>query len=381
MHPSAKKILYVITKANWGGAQRYVYDLATAAQAQGYEVAIAYGSPGELADQLKAASIQTFPIAGLERDVHLFKDITAFFSLLAIIRTYRPSIIHFNSSKISGLGAVAARLLRVPKILFTAHAWAFNEQRPWYQKIVIAFLAWLTVLLSTRTIVVSEAMRKQIVRWPFIRRKVLTIPNGTRSYPLLERNEARRELIRLHPPLSVSDFAHDTWVGTVAELHPVKGLSYAIEAIAILHEKYPTLRYLILGSGQLRETLEKQIAENGLQETVFLLGQVQDAPLYGKAYDLFLLPSLSEAFGISILEAGLAALPTIATRVGGISEILTHGETGLLVPAKNPGAIAGAVMTLLADEPLRHRLGAALEQRVRSEFSIDRVVHETFAAY
>lgn len=377
----ASRILYVITKANFGGAQRYVYDLATTAQNKGFTVAVAHGAPGELVNRLATEHISTFPIKGLERDIHFFKDISTFFSLLNVLRTFKPDIVHLNSSKISGLGALAARLCGVKKIIFTAHAWAFNEERPLYHKVVIAFLSWLTVILSTRTIVVSESMRKQIIRGPLVRGKVLVIQNGTHPYQLLEKKEARRALTALHPTLSISDLEHEVWVGTVAELHPVKGLTYAIKAIKILHGKYPTLRYLILGDGQMREVLGKQITESGLEHTVFLLGHVKDAPLYGKAYDLFLLPSLSEAFGIALLEAGLAGLPVVATAVGGIPEIVENNETGVLVPPKNPDAIATAIDSLIANKPLRERLGNTLQSRVQKEFSIERLVHDTFALY
>lgn len=377
----ATRILYVITKANFGGAQRYVFDLATTAQKESYEVAVAYGSPGELVDRLTAEHVPTFTIDGLGRDVRVSKDITAFFSLMRIIRSFKPDVIHLNSSKISGLGALAARLLGVPKIIFTAHAWAFNEERPSYQKIAIAFLSWLTVLLSTRTIVVSEAMKRQIIQGPFMRRKVIIVSNGTQSYELLSKNEAREALRALHPALEVSNIRNDLWIGTVAELHPVKGLPYAIEAISELRKKYPSIRYLILSEGQMRKELEATIREKGLEQTVFLLGQVREAPLYGKAYDVFVLPSLSESFGISILEAGLAGLPVVASRVGGIPEIITSGETGLLVPPKNPAAITKAIGSLLDNASLRQTLGAALQFRVEKEFSIARVARETFAQY
>lgn len=377
----ATKILYVVTKANLGGAQRYVYDLATAARDAGYTAAVAYGTCGELAERLHEAGLATFPIAGLGRDINPLKDVLSFFSLLRIIRSFKPDIIHLNSSKISGIGALAGRLLGVHHIIFTAHAWAFNEERPQYQKAAIAFLSWLTIILSTRTIVVSDAMRRQTDHWPFTRAKVSAIPNGTRAYALLDKLPAREALAARHPVLAATDLSHDLWVGTVAELHPVKGLSYAIEAIRLLHEKYPTLRYVLLSDGEMRAALEAQIADGGLEQTVFLLGHVKEAPLYGRAYDIFLLPSTSEAFGIALLEAGLAALPAVASRVGGIPEILTDRETGLLVPPKNATAIARALETLLVDEPLRHRLGTALRERVVSDFSIERVVHETFALY
>ena len=117
----ATRILYVITKANWGGAQRYVYDLATSARDAGFEVAVAYGSSGELAERLQDAGIETFHIAGLGRDINVFSDIYSFFSLLNIIRSFKPRVVHSNSSKIGGIGALAARLTRIPKIIFTPH--------------------------------------------------------------------------------------------------------------------------------------------------------------------------------------------------------------------------------------------------------------------
>lgn len=377
----ATRILYVVTKANFGGAQRYVYDLATAARESGRTIAVAYGAPGELVERLRSENVALFPIAGLGRDIRPFDDLTALFSLMRIIRSWKPDVIHLNSSKVSGLGALAARLLRVPKIIFTAHAWAFNEDRPFYQKVIIAFLSWLTVVLSTRTIVVSEAMRRQILNGPCVRRKVVAIPNGTRPYALLDKMPARAALAALSPGLATSDLAHDLWIGTVAELHPVKGLPYAIEAMRALREKHPGLRYVILSGGQMHAELEAQIKESGLEETVFLLGHVKEAPIYGKAYDLFLLPSISESFGIALLEAGLAALPTVASAVGGIPEIIADNATGILVPPRDAAAIARAIEMLLADEPLRVRLGAALRTRVEKEFSIERVVRETFAEY
>lgn len=375
------RILYVITKANWGGAQRYVYDLATAAKELKYEVAVAYGETGELAGRLKTANIDTFQIEGLGRDIRPWDDITAFFSLLGIILSYSPNVVHLNSSKIGGLGALAARLSGIHKIIFTAHGWAFNEARPLYQKAIIAFLAWLTVLLSTRTILVSAAMNDYAVNWPFTRRKMVIILNGTRSYPLLEKMEARRALVDIHPALSVSNLERDIWVGTVAELHPVKGLPYAIGAIDILRKKHPTIRYLIAGEGHMRGALERHIAMNGIQHNVFLLGYVKDAQLYDRAFDLFLMPSLSEAIGIALLEAGMAGLPTIATRVGGMPEVITDNVTGLLIPPHDTEAIVSAIDSLLEDALRRQKFGTALRKCVETKFSIERVLQETFALY
>ena len=131
----ATRILYLITKANWGGAQRYVYDLATAAKTQGYDVSVAYGEEGPLAPRLRASGIPAERIRGLARDIGWLREARAFFSLLRLLRRERPEVIHINSSKAGILGCLAARFTGVPRIIFTAHGWAFNEARPLRQRI------------------------------------------------------------------------------------------------------------------------------------------------------------------------------------------------------------------------------------------------------
>ena len=138
------KVLFVITKSNWGGAQRYVYDLATALLRENYEVAVAVGGQGLLAENLKMAGIRVVGIPHLERDVNFFKELFSTLYLWKIFKSEQPDIIHLNSSKVGGLGAIAARTLKLwdswdrkgtgraewnPRIIFTVHGWGFNERR------------------------------------------------------------------------------------------------------------------------------------------------------------------------------------------------------------------------------------------------------------
>src|SRR5689334_9727685 len=115
-----KKILFVITKANWGGAQRYVYDLATAARERGADVAVAFGTDGLLHTKLEEAGIRTLVLPHLTRDINLRAEWESFKALRALIKEERPDIVHVNSSK-AGLTLIAARLEKVPQIIFTAH--------------------------------------------------------------------------------------------------------------------------------------------------------------------------------------------------------------------------------------------------------------------
>jgi len=213
----ATRILYVITKANWGGAQRYVYDLAVAARDAGHEVAVAYGEAGILSTNLTGAGIRTILVPELGRDVSLSKDLIVYRKLKNLFKHENPDVVHINSAKAGGLGALAARTAGIKKIIFTAHGWAFNEARPLWQKILIWKLSGLTVLLSDKTICVSEAVKRDIQYFPFIRRKLVVIKNGIACTTQMSRDEARQTILPGHQ--------NNYRIGMVSELHVTKRVS------------------------------------------------------------------------------------------------------------------------------------------------------------
>jgi len=124
-----KKIAYVITKSNWGGAQRYVYDLATNVPKNTFDVIVVCGGNGTLAKKLEQEGTRVIRIKGLERDIRFGSEIRVLYRLKHLFAQEQPDIVHLNSSKIGGLGSLAARMARVPHIIFTAHGFAFNEKR------------------------------------------------------------------------------------------------------------------------------------------------------------------------------------------------------------------------------------------------------------
>ncbi len=375
------RVLYVITKANWGGAQRYVFDLASAARDAGHEVAVAYGSPGRLADRLATQRITTYPISGLGRDVG-FRDVAVFFSLVRLMRRFKPDVVHLNSSKIGGLGSLAARCAGVSRVIFTAHGWAFNENRTRIEKIVIKILYFVTIVLASKTITVSERMRRQVRRFPFVQRKILVIHNGVAQQPLYSREEARAFVRGLSKTLDARLANSETMViGTNAELHHIKGIEYLIEAALTLILRKKDFVVLVMGEGEERAELQKMVREKKLEETVFFLGHIADAARYLNAYDIFVLPSLSEGLAYAILEAGSAGLPVVASHVGGIPEIIEDGRDGLLVPPKNSQELAEELLSLMSDAARRRRLGSALKERVARNFSFEGMIEKTLALY
>ncbi|MCR4333570.1 MAG: glycosyltransferase [Patescibacteria group bacterium] len=308
-----KRVLFVITKSNWGGAQRYVYDLATHLSKNEFEVVVAFGGTGEmgahtglLATRLGEAGVRTIFIESFTRDIGVFRDISAFFELLRVIKKERPDVLHLNSSKAGGLGALAGRIAGIRRIIFTAHGFAHNEMRPFYQRVLIWIVSWFTILFADKVIVLShyESSRAPII---FSRRKLVVIHNGIDLYMPF----GSGEIIRSAFP----DGTHIT--GTIGELTKNKNQVALIEQA----KNNPELYVAIVGEGEDRAHLEARIREYGLDARVKLFGFMPASEVL-KGFDTFALPSLKEGLPYVLLEAKAAGLPIVANRVGGVGEIL-----------------------------------------------------------
>ncbi|PIR85987.1 hypothetical protein COU14_01430, partial [Candidatus Kaiserbacteria bacterium CG10_big_fil_rev_8_21_14_0_10_44_10] len=268
MTDKKRKILFLITKSNFGGAQRYVHDLAVGLPKSEFEVKVASGGTGTLIDKLKDANIDVITIDSLQRDISLGKEWMAFWETVDIIRREQPDVLHINSSKAGVLGSLAGRLLGVPNIIFTSHGWAFNEDRPIWQKFILKKMHWFTVLLSHHTIAVSQELKRQM-NWPFVNKKITVIHNGREIKNLLSREESRDNLIEKEPRLT--PYKDDFWSLTIGELHPVKRHDAVIEVMKELVDKEPNTRHLIIGSGEEEQELKVLIAKENLSEHIFLL--------------------------------------------------------------------------------------------------------------
>jgi glycosyltransferase involved in cell wall biosynthesis len=317
--------------------------------------------------------------------VNAAKDTATFGQLWKIIRKERPDVLHVNSSKAGILGALVGRVLSVPKIIFTAHGWAFNEDRPWYQKAAIKFLHWLTIILCHITIAVSQNLKDAFKSWPWVNGKIVVIRNGVKNTAGYGKDGARQALADMFPQLKAA-LGHVVparknlfWVGTLAELHPVKNIDAALQAIVALRNE--RFIYTVMGEGRDRTRLEGMISSLGLSDRVFLLGHVLDAFQYIKAFDAFLLPSRSEGLGYVILEAGMQTVPVIATTVGGIPEIIEDMKSGVLIQPNKPTEIASAIEFYAEHPDTAHEYARALNERVKKDFSLEKMVRETEEAY
>ncbi len=385
------KVLILITKSSWGGAQRYVYDLATNLPKDSFDVEVIAGGNGILVEKLKEAGVKASGDLPIGRDLNIFKDIGAFFELTALIREKRPDILHLNSSKIGGLGALAGRLMRVPHIVFTAHGWAFNEDRTLFSKFLIKLSYWIILFLSHITIAVSEATKSQVKDWPFVYNKIEIIRNGIDIQPMFSKANARHELTKINSNFEniIKKYSSKNLIliGSVGELHPIKGYGYALNGIYNLIEYLKKINpskkvlYTVVGEGQNKENIEKEIQNLGLSDSVILFGNVPLAFQYIKAFDIFLMPSLSEGLPYVLLEAGLAGMPTIATIVGGIPEIIDDMKSGILIQPRKSKEIQHALEFFLSHKKVQKEYSLAFHDKIVKDFSIQEMIEKTIKVY
>ena len=382
-----KKVLYVITKGEpFGGAQRYVYDLATSLPKDKFEVVVACGQGDLLIERLKEAKIKTIKIENLGRDIKLGDDFKVFRELIRIIKTEEPDIVHLNSSKAGLLGALAVLYLRIfqsfhlsiPKCIFTGHGWAFNENRSFLSKILILFLHWFTVLLCHTTIAVSEKAKRDIICLPFIKNKIKVVYNGISDFDPsaggLSEEESRRIL--------ASKEINKIIIFSISELHKNKGIDVALKALSFLPKEIKEkIIYSVAGSGEEKENLEKLVKELQVENLTRFLGFVPNAQKLLPGADIFLLSSRTEAFPYCLLEAGIAGLPIIATSVGGVPEVIHDMQNGILVHPRNPKEIAEAILYLLDHKDKRTEFGEEIKKTVSNFFSLEKMLGEIIRLY
>ncbi|MDQ5981808.1 MAG: hypothetical protein QG570_566 [Patescibacteria group bacterium] len=378
-----KKILFIITKSNFGGAQRYVFELATRLKKDGHTVAVALGGNGALKTKLEEEGVEVFSIAGAQRDISITKEIQVLWNIFSIIRRYKPTIVHLNSPKIGGLGAVAARVAyflnrtKSGKIIYTNHGWPFNEPRPEWQQIIIRIFSWLTVFLGGTTIVLGETERNDVRSWPFVQNKFVIIPNGVSTFNVIDKKTALSRL--------VGEKKAEEWIaekrliiGTISELHKNKGLTFALEGLNSYIEQYPTqkIAYVIIGEGEERTELESIIKKLSHlhPEHVVLAGQIPEAREYVGAFDLFLLSSVKEGLPFALLEAGSAGVPVISTSVGGIPEVIQNLENGILIAPRRPQEIKNALVYLNEHPEVLDIMITNFKKKIEQKYNFELIV-------
>ncbi len=380
------KILYFVTKSNFCGAQRHVYDMAVGARDSGNDVAVCAGGTGLLTQKLTGSGIRIHSILTLHRDISIFDEWKSFIKLLEILRIEHPDVLHSHSSKAGAMGALAGRLHNIGRwlrrekkmlIVFTGHGWAFNEMRNEFQKFLITFAHWLTLVWSHVDIIVSKKTAYDVSNLPFLKNKLTIIYNGIPDDILFSKEESRE---KIGIPSDIEDDA--LVVGIVAEFHKSKGHYYALSGLAqFLKTNNANVYFVLCGIGEEEAEMHELCEDLNITDRVFFAGFVGGVARMFKAFDVLLLPSVTEAFPYVILEAGYAGIPVIASAVGGIPEVIDDMKSGILIQSRKAGEVARSLQFYVENPEKRQEFADALHNRVISEFSQANMVKQTLDLY
>ena len=359
--------LHIDTARTWRGGQNQVLLTVNGLRAIGQRAALVAHSDGELRRRADEG-LELIPIAPRAE-----MDLAAAWRLSRTVKRLAPDVIHAHDphgvamaalalsigAGASKAGGRAPALLAARRVDFHLKGNSFSR---WKYRQVDCFIA------------ASDAIRDMLVADGVPADRTVTVHEGIDV-----------DRVSAAPPVNLHEaffLPHGApVVGNVAALVPHKGQRYLIDAAHLVVQQLPDVRFVILGEGELRDHLERQVREHRLEKHVVLPGFRTDVVGCIKAFDLFVMSSVTEGLGTSLLDAMAAARPIVATTAGGIPELVAHRVNGLLVPPRDARALADAIVGALGDAVMRQRMGDAGFARVTERFTVERMVAATAAEY
>ncbi len=354
--------LHIDTARSWSGGQGQVRSTVLGLRALGHRTALVAHPEGMLLERMRDG-MDLIALAP-----HGEIDLGAAWWLSRVLKQLRPEVIHAHEPR--GVAMAA-----------TALSMAAPVPRP-------------PLVVSRRS--EFRIASHSFARWKYSEVDCFIASSASIRDRLVADGVARDRTVVIHPGVDVDHVAavpaanvhaefflpvHAPVVGTVAALSPQKGHHHLLAAAALVLAAVPDARFVIVGDGALRAALERQIKEKHLERHVFLAGVRSDTLALIKGFDVFALSSITEGMSIALVDAMAASRPAVATRAGGIPEVVEDGETGFVVPPRDEQAMADKLVLLLKDEALRGRLGEAAVRRVRARFTVEWMVARTLALY
>lgn len=373
--PDPIKVLFLITRMNIGGAAVQVMNLAAGLDPALFDSLLVSGledpAEGSMDERARSLGVETILIPEIRSDATFkARDIKAVARLYRLIRRERPHIVHTHTGKAGLLGRIAARLAGVPIVLHTYHGHVlhayYGPLKSWGMKRMEQALAWL----SDRLIAVSDLVKQDLVTYGVASvDKIAVIHLGLDLKPFLrcqeEQGRFRRELgLEEDVPL----------IGIVGRIFAIKNHSLFLDAAARIAAREPAPRFVIVGDGPLRPDMERHAGELGIRDRVIFTGWRTDLPAIYADLDLLVISSNNEGTPVSVLESMASGCSVVATRVGGVPDLIEDGETGRLVPAGDAEALASSVLGLLADAGSATRLRDAARAMVTQRFTTERLI-------
>jgi glycosyltransferase involved in cell wall biosynthesis len=359
------RILQICSARELGGGERHLADLANSLARRGHDVYAVVVPSSPLHAELSALPKQNIRELPMRNSL----NIVSAFKLARLLRELRIEIMHSHVARDYPLAALAASRVENLQLVLTRHVlFPLNKSHR------------LTLRNVARVIAVSQAVADRLrVQRIFERSKIVVVPNGIDIDRFAPGREGREGKSDSGPRTKLR-------VGMIGHLAPIKGQKEFIRAAAIVTQRRDDVEFVIVGEdksrkGENRLRIEKLIGELNLQDDVGLAGWTDDVAKLLSTLDLFVSPSRSEPFGLSIIEAMAAGVPVIATMSEGAREIIENGKTGRLVPLRDVSGLAEGIDEMLSDAAERERLSANAQRSVREYFSLEKMVDATEQVY
>lgn len=357
-------ILLITTHLNPGGIASYLVSLAKGLKERNHNVIVA-SSGGALVDVLKR-----YEITHEQIDIVTKSELSPkiFFSLVKLFRTLKDNdiqIVHAQTRVTQVLSFWIDKIYGIP-FVSTCHGFF----KPRFNR--IKFPCW-----GRKVIAISEAVKTHLELDLKVKSKnIELVYNGLdiRKYPGYNSEqiaESKKWIGLRQGPV----------IGNIARLSSVKGQNYLIEAMKKVAERFSDVQLLFVGDGKIKEDLVKQAADLGLNKNIIFIPSIQDTSSVLALMDIFVMCSIQEGLGLSIMEAQAMGIPVIATNVGGIPELVENNKTGILVPPQDSASIARAIISLLENKQLAKQLGVNAQKNIQENFTLDKMVDKTEALY
>jgi glycosyltransferase involved in cell wall biosynthesis len=375
------KIAQIITRMDWGGSPDIVRLLCQGLDPEVFDITLVSGRSAHISQTnqqfLEQFKNRTRYVPQLQREINPLKDLAALFRIYTILHQGKFDLVQTHTAKAGILGRLAARLAGVKKIVHCSHGHNFYGYFGfWGSKLVITVERFFD-RFSDKFIALTELEKSDLVNYRVTSpKKVAVVQSGL-------------ETEKYQCPQGVISKLKEEWhlpvtarvVGLVGRLEPVKGPLLLVEAAKIVVAACPDVQFLVIGEGSLRNKMEEQCRAANLNGNFVFAGWREHVEQLLGVLDILVLPSLNEAVGRIILEAAAYGVPVVATRVGGVPEIVKDGETGLLVPSQDAGSMARALIELLTNREKRGRLGRAAKERVTTSFTAREMVRSISNLY
>src|SRR5215213_5610332 len=356
------RVMRIISRMNIGGPATHVVLLNAGLDRRGYDCLLVTGSEGagegSLRDLAVSSNLRLAMIPELGREIAPWSDLVTLVKLYRLMRRERPHVVHTHTAKAGFVGRIAARLARVPVVLHTFHGHVFHGYFSPVKTRLFLLIERLGARLSTRIITISPRLREEIAQFGVTGREPIeVIPLGFELEVFAAQGRASggfRRSLGLPPGAKL--------IGAVGRLVPIKNIPLLLEAAALARKEDPDIRVVLVGDGALREELEARAEALGLGQAVTFAGWRRDLASVYAELDAVVISSHNEGTPASLIEAMASGRPVIATRVGGVPDLIVDGETGRLVPPGDVEALAAALLELFR-EPERTARMAELAQR------------------